>query len=97
MYRGSSFLLNFDYRIHIRTVEIIFEFKDLCIEGNLFDNLSHQNHLFNDEGVYSKLVKYYSDVKKHIERNTVKNIMPSDTLITKILLGVYGCIPAYDR
>lgn len=36
--------------------------------------------------VYKKIKKYYAK----------KGFLPSETLITKIMLGVYGCVPAFD-
>ena len=97
MYRASSFLLNSDYRVHLKPIEIILEYKDLCIDNNLFDDPSKEKQLFGDKGVYIGLESYYKKCKKALGKTFVKNEIPSDTLISKILLGVYGCIPAYDQ
>lgn len=94
MYRGSSFLLQKDYKVHIPVVMIIQEQKynplysisaeDLCEEQNL--------DLLNDiaariRGCYAK------------EQPSVDGIInnATDTLVTKILLGTLGCVPAFDR
>lgn len=97
MYRGSSFLLNSDYRIHINPVKIILQYKDLCMNNNLFGEPTIKDRLFGDKGIYQELVSYYRSAKEALGKTDVKNEIPSNTLISKILLGVYGCIPAYDQ
>ena len=39
---------------------------------------------------------YYDEVRLHVKEETPKNKL-SDTLITKVLMGTLGCVPAYDR
>ena len=39
---------------------------------------------------------YYKGIRDRIKGNELKNAL-SDTLVTKILMGTLGCIPAYDR
>lgn len=97
MYRGSSFLLNSDYKIHIKPIETILKYKDLAINDNLFDEPTIKDRLFGDRGIYNELELYYKSAKESLGKTNVKNEIPSDTLISKILLGVYGCIPAYDQ
>ena len=46
--------------------------------------------------VYEKLLRYYQEKCRNIGRKTTQYSGVTDALITKILLGVYGCIPAYD-
>ena len=43
------------------------------------------------------LVGYYAKVCKGGEKPASKNKYPTDTLVSKILLGTLGCVPAYDR
>ena len=40
--------------------------------------------------------EYYDGIRKTVKSNDVKNKL-SDTLITKVLMGTLGCVPAYDR
>ena len=111
MYRGSTILLKyFDYTIQIGAVEILLKPKyDLLFGFNPFNetaNLTLFYDLFKD--VYKELFEYYKNKvttakKSIIERyNKVGYPVPKNlpnatpTLITKILLGVYGCCPAYD-
>ena len=39
---------------------------------------------------------YYESVRKTVKETDVKNKV-SSTLITKVLMGTFGCVPAYDR
>lgn len=103
MYRGSSFLLNMDYKIHVEPVKMMLEerYRPLFTIGNPFaseETAQQYKDLLFDEcnGIYSRLERYY--MPAHITFSDSGLIMnESDTLMTKILMGVYGCIPAYDR
>ncbi len=88
MYRGSSELLQKDYRVHISIIEEIIQDTYLplwnlnyetmtqdCVEIALFFNL------------INRLRKLY----------TKAQISPTDTLVTKVLLGTIVCTPAYDQ
>ena len=39
---------------------------------------------------------YYDKVRKSVKKMEIKNKL-STTLITKVLMGTLGCVPAYDR
>lgn len=39
---------------------------------------------------------YYDNIRKKLSERELKNEL-SNTLITKILMGTLGCVPAYDR
>ncbi|WP_299547424.1 hypothetical protein [Seonamhaeicola sp.] len=85
MYRGSSNLLQKDYLVHIDAVKIIKSFDYLsCFNGKdvIRDNLADILELIN------QLSEYYKN--EH-------DISPTDTLISKIVLGTLGCLPAFDR
>jgi hypothetical protein len=50
---------------------------------------------YTDENI-AKILKEYENIKKVlIDKETKKE--PTDTLVTKIMLGVYGNIPAFDQ
>lgn len=83
MYRGSTFLLQNDYKIHIEIVRIIKEYYSKDIFD--FDNI---------EKIKNKIIQHY---KHNAHKNSNKNSEATDTLITKILLGTLGNVPAYDR
>ena len=97
MYRGSSFLLQKDYKIHIPVIRELLKAQYNCLFGLKCMDLREkkiQDLLFN------KLIKfmddYYEEARKSVKEIEVKNKV-STTLITKILMGVMGCVPAYDR
>ena len=95
MYRGTSYLLQRDYKAHKKTVKTILDADaDLLWDYEpKEDNIELANRLlFDKEGVYWKIRESYKGYKeKDIDDD------PSDTLVTKILLGTFGCIPAFDR
>lgn len=93
MYRGSSFLLWKDFRIHKDVVE------------KLFKNKHFQEFNFSSikETDLDKIIDLMNWIKNWYKENikTVngeeKSIQATDTLVTKIMLGTLACIPAYDR
>lgn len=93
MYRGSSALLrDYSYMVHKELIPILLK-EENC-------KLFSLNVIENTEGFLRLLYKVYDEIKGYyekLENNEGKRMKPSHTLITKILLGVYGCIPAYDR
>lgn len=97
MYRGSSFLLQKDYKIHIPIVEEILKPEYDCLLdldcSNLINNKNIQDCL---ENLNKKLKDYYRNIRSSIIENDVKQDI-SSILISKILLGALGCVPAYDR
>jgi len=96
MYRGSSFLLWQDYLIHSKVVEEILKYKHL--QNIDFKNFNENSQDLKDIFELSRFIKqwYPKNVKKIPEKPS-KEINVTDTLLTKILLGTLGCIPAYDR
>ena len=98
MYRGSTFLLQRDYKTHLKAVEIIMPpYTDPDID-KLWDYdpevlvIERANDLlFQKGGIYWQIKDAYSG-------NDVSGEgVPSETLITKILMGTFGCVPAFDR
>ncbi len=93
MYRGSSFLLWKDYRIHRAVVE------------KLLGNKHSQNFEFSSIGNsdLGKIINLAQWIKNWYRENIntvngeTKSVNVTDTLVTKIMLGTLGCIPAYDR
>ncbi|MBE6776783.1 MAG: hypothetical protein E7542_01545 [Ruminococcaceae bacterium] len=86
MYRGSSKLLQeFDYLVHEKLTEQLFNNNNI--------KLFKLNPLTDCCEYRKVIVEAYNTIEKYYVSLGIK---PSDTLITKILLGVYGCVPAYD-
>lgn len=94
MLRGSSFLLQKDYKVHTDIIKEIYkpcynslwsiEYKELKKRGNLEILFSLIDNL---KSIYRLKRKNIKEVDTNI----------SDILITKVLLGTIGCIPAYDE
>lgn len=84
MYRGSSFLLQNDYKIHIGVVTVL---KEKFEENQIISF-----EIMKD--IKENIITHY---KNNAHPNSKGNNIASDTLITKILLGTFGSIPAYDR
>lgn len=96
MYRGSSFLLQKDYKVLTPIVEKILKPEYDCLFGVACA------HLWESE-VQGRLEKLYDDIAEHfgpIRNEVAGREVPtpvSPVLITKILMGTLGCVPAYDR
>ncbi len=96
MYRGSLFLLQKDYKVHIPVVkELLNEKYDVLagIDCIGFKDDSNQKLL---QDINSFLEQYYDKIRHKVKEQELKNQL-SFTLITKILMGTLGCVPAYDR
>lgn len=96
MLRGGAFLLQKDYRVHIPAVKILLEKRYdplFAIESKNLLRRENSDLLFL---LSSRLEKYYDGVRKSVKNAQLQNEV-SETLITKILLGTLGCVPAYDR
>jgi hypothetical protein len=93
MYRGSSFLLWKDYRIHTDVVEKLFENKHF----QKFDfSTIKENDLDKIIDLTNWIKNWYKENIKTVNGEE-KPVNATDTLVTKIMLGTLACIPAYDR
>lgn len=96
MYRGSSFLLQKDYKVLVPIVEKILKPEYDCLFGVACVGL-------RESEVQERLKKLCDDIAEHFRpiRNEVAGRVVgypvSPILITKILMGTLGCVPAYDR
>ncbi len=88
MYRGSSHLLQKNYRVHVPVVREILDDEFVDLWQLDFDTVSSESPKVN---LLFQLVEKLRKIYRTAE------ISPTDTLITKVLLGTVGCIPAYDR
>lgn len=91
MYRGSSFLLQRDYKTHVKAVREILNKK--------YDYLWNMNPLDNNFNTQtaSQLLFGNPDCIYWFLKNNAYGTVATDTLVTKILLGTFGCLPAFDR
>ena len=93
MYRGSSFLLWKDYRIHTDVAKELIRNKKLQQLNFSLVNDADLQRIID----LSKWIKeWYRDNLKTVNGEP-KRVNVTDTLVTKIMLGTLGCIPAYDR
>lgn len=90
----NSFLLQKDYKVHIPIVKIIQEQKYNPLHGISAVELreEHSLDLLND--ITERIRDCYAREKPSIDGITNN---ATDTLVTKILLGTLGCVPAFDR
>ena len=96
MYRGSSFLLQKDYKVLSPIVEEILKPEYDCLFGVACADLRElevQERLTN---VYAYIAKHFRPIRDEVAGREVASYV-SPVLITKILMGTLGCVPAYDR
>ena len=100
MYRPSSFLLQYDYKVHIEPIEkYLFnsEYEELFgIEWSKLNEEELKEKLDLLKNLSKDLKEYYKKLRFAINGKEIKTEI-SDDLVTKILLGTLGCVPAYDR
>ena len=96
MYRGSSFLLQKDYKVHIPVVEELLKNKYDALAGIDCIGLKDDSNQKLLQDINSFLGQYYDKIRREVKEQKLKNQL-SVTLITKILMGTLGCVPAYDR
>ena len=97
MYRGSSFLLQKDYKVHAPIVEEILKPEYDCLFGLACTDLRNSDVV---RAQLKKLYKYIADYFDPIREKIAgcqRTSSVSPVLITKILMGTLGCVPAYDR
>ena len=97
MYRGSSYLLQRDYKAHKTAVcKILKPTYDLLWDYEPKEkNVEEANQLLfhQENGIYWIVKNSYDDCDEEDEDVD----LASSTLTTKILMGTFGCIPAFDR
>lgn len=93
MYRGSSFLLQNAYTVHRGVIDLLVEerFKPLWDQefGIGGDNKEIMSIIM--DAVEAIRFAYHTFAPNNRSRQ------PTDTLVTKIILGTFGCLPACDR
>lgn len=92
MYRGSSFLLQKDYLFFEPVVNHLLVYQFLR-------GLEIKSALSDLDKTVNKITKLKDELQRIIARQTGANrsIPVSEILISKIVLGTLGCVPAYDR
>ena len=96
MYRGSSFLLQKDYKVLVPIVEKILKPEYDCLFGVACVGLRDPEVQKRYTNVYDDIDEQFGPIRDEVAgREVVSPVSP--VLITKILMGTLGCVPAYDR
>ena len=97
MYRGSSFLLQKDYKVLSPIVEEILKSEYDCLFGLACTDLRNNDVRAQLKKLYDYIADYYfRPIRDKVAGREVTTPV-SPVLITKILMGTLGCVPAYDR
>lgn len=91
MFRGKSHLCqNCNYKVLQDTIEVI---------QNYFNNPQAIPDIGSDpkSDYLKKVLDLYNKVGNSFEQNGLSTFNPSETLVTKIILGVFGTFPALDE
>ena len=96
MYRGSSFLLQKDYKVLVPVVEEILKPEYDCLFGIACVRLREPEVQARLKKVCEEIAAYFHPIREEVAGREVTTPV-SPVLITKILMGTLGCVPAYDR
>lgn len=96
MYRGSSFLLQKDYKVLSPIVEEILKPEYDCLFGLACADLRESEVQDSLEKLHKYIAKHFRPIRNEVAGRAVASSV-SPVLITKILMGTLGCVPAYDR
>lgn len=103
MYRGSSFLLERDYKVHKEVVKILLNEKYDSLWDIKVKKYGEKKYLDLLEDLMKEINKEYINIYTKMYSNKDNKIKSKEktiislTLITKVLMGTMGCTPAYDR
>jgi hypothetical protein len=96
MYRGSGGLLQKNHLIHKGAVDIVFSKANQKLKCNENTDVKTED-IKQIISIKNQLAIHYSSIFFTKGNDTSKPISPTDTLLSKIMLGTLGCVPAYDR
>lgn len=96
MYRGSSFLLQKDYKVLVPVVEKILKPEYDCLFGLACADVRNSDVWEQLENLYDDIANYFRPIRDQVAGREIASPV-SPVLITKILMGTLGCVPAYDR
>ena len=96
MYRGSSFLLQYDYTIHTSVVKEILKSEYSTLFGLECKELNNEQTSSLLKKLNSEISTIYNPFRLELKETEVTQDI-SNILVSKVLLGTLGCVPAYDR
>ena len=95
MYRGSCFIFHKDYKVHTPIVEKVLKPEYDCLFGLACTDVRNSDVRAQLKKLYDDIADYFDPIPKEVAGRVVASPV-SPVLITKILLGTLGCVPAYD-
>ena len=95
MYRGSSYLLWKDYKIHKELINYLKVNQSIKVSYDYYEQKDNDNINYIMKKI-EEIKRYYSEKIKNVNGKE-KEIKPSNTLASKVLLGINASIPAFDR
>lgn len=96
MYRGSCFLLQKDYKVLSPIVEKVLKPEYDCLFGIACTDLREPEVQKRLKNVSDNIANHFHPIRDEVAGRKVASSV-SPVLITKILMGTLGCVPAYDR
>ena len=96
MYRGSCFILQKDYKVHTPIVKEILKPEYDCLFGVACVDLRQPEVQERLKTVSDNIAKHFGPIRNEVAGRKVASSV-SPVLVTKILMGTLGCVPAYDR
>lgn len=87
MYRGSTFLLQHAYTVHLGAVD--------CLAQPRFSALWQCEFGADERDI--ELVPHILEAVEAVSQAYAQFGQPTETLMTKVLLGTFGCLPACDQ
>ena len=95
MYRGSSFLLQKDYKVLSPIVEEVLKPEYGCLFGIACADLREPGVQEQLTNARDYIAKHFGPIRDEVAGREITTPV-SPVLITKILMGTLGCVPAYD-
>lgn len=93
MYRGSSFLLQHAYTVHRGVIDLLAEDRFKPLWEHEYGTGYHDAKL--RPLIMDAIIAIKATYKPFVTKEGSQQ--PTDTLVTKIILGTFGCLPACDR
>ena len=96
MYRGSCFIFQKDYKVHTPIVEKVLKPEYDCLFGLACTDVRNDDLRAQLMELSDKIAAHFDPIREKVAGRKVTTPV-SPALITKILMGTLGCVPAYDR
>jgi hypothetical protein len=93
MYRGSSFLLQHSYTVHLGVIDLLGAPRFSVLWKREFGASR------TDDDLVPTILEVIDGIREAYQPFAPRSDsrQPTDTLITKVILGTFGCLPACDR